>query len=241
VVAAALAWANAVAWAAHPLVTEDTATQGEGNAELEKGFSWSHDGEADVRLFQPQLSWGLSPALDVIVQPAWVSRRTLGGERVSGWGDTRLDAKWRFFGEAPWSLAVRAGVTLPTAQGDLGLPHGTASPHAVLVATYEQVPFALHMNLGVANLPRGTFERSNQGHVSAALMWSANERWVWTLDVDADANPDPARSAWQGTALAGLVYTVQPGLDVDFGYQSTLRHTTLARQWLLGLTYRFAP
>jgi hypothetical protein len=236
-----LALTSSSAWAAHPLVTEDTATQGQGNAELEKGFSWSHDGDGDVRLFQPQLSLGLSPALDVIVQPAWVSRRTLGGDRVSGWGDTNLDAKWRFFGEAPWSLAVRAGVTLPTAQDDLGLPHGTGSPHAVLVATYEQVPFALHINLGVANLPRGSAERRTQGHVSAALMWSANERWVWTLDVDADANPDPARSAWQGTALAGLVYTVQPGLDVDFGYQSTLRHTTLARQWLLGLTYRFAP
>jgi hypothetical protein len=37
------------------------------------------------------------------------------------------------------------------------------------------------------------------------------------------------------------MYTCRPGLDVDFGYRAGLNSAAIARQWLLGITFRGAP
>src|SRR6478752_3328011 len=118
--------------AGHPMLTEDTGTQGTGNAELELGYSWANDAGNSSFLFQPQLSYGATPTLDLIVQPSWYSN-DIGDNRVHGAGDTNLDFKWRFLGHDPYSLAVRAGVTAATSQHDIGLPDGRMSEHVVLV------------------------------------------------------------------------------------------------------------
>ena len=76
VLAAGWLLAACAALAAHPLVTEDAGTQSAGNAELENGFSWTRDGDDRSFAFQPQLSWGLLPALDLIVAPSWLRHRT---------------------------------------------------------------------------------------------------------------------------------------------------------------------
>jgi hypothetical protein len=228
------------AFAAHPLLTEDTATQGVGNAELEHGLSWMRDGDEHVFAFQPQLSIGLQPTLDLLLQPSWVIDRSTGTPATRGFGDTVLDAKWRFYGFAPLSLAVRAGFQLPTSQGGLGLPHGRTSEHALLVATVDAVPWTLHANLGMTRNPALPGLRRNVGHASAAALWSLDERWILTLDAGFDSNPDPARSSWPGVVLGGVIFTVRPGFDIDVGWQTSLRQSASTRQWLLGLTYRFS-
>jgi hypothetical protein len=231
---------STAAFAAHPLQTEDTGTQGQGNIEIEHGLSWSRDDASRVFAYQPQISYGLAPTLDVIVQPSWLDVRG-GGIRTAGWGDTNLDAKWRFFGEAPLSFAVRAGATLPTSERDLGLPHGTVSTHALFVATVDAAPFTIHANLGLSQVPASAGGRTRIAHASAALMWAPNERLTLTVDGGASSNPDPARGSWPATLLAGAIYTLRPGLDVDLGYQSSVAASAPSRQWLMGVTYRFAP
>ena len=240
VMAAGLAIASP-AFAAHPLQSEDTGTQGAGNVELENGLSWSRTAGSKAFTYQPQISYGLSPTFDLIMQPSWLSSRDEGGPTVRGWGDTNLDAKWRFYGEAPLSFAARAGATLATSQRGLGLPHGKVSTHAVLVTTFDAAPFTIHGNLGLTQNPGGTGERARVGRVSAALMWAANEQLTLTGDVGAESNPDPARSSWPGTLLVGAIYTIRPGLDIDIGYQSSVRASASTREWLVGITYRFAP
>jgi len=232
--------ASNAAFAAHPLQTEDTGTQGEGNVELENGLSWSRADGSHVFAYQPQISYGLAPTVDVIVQPSWLDVHG-GGTRTAGWGDTNFDAKWRFFGEAPLSFAVRAGATLATSEEGLGLRHGTVSTHALFVATVDAAPFTVHANLGLSQNPASAGGRTRVGHASAALMWAPNERLTLTVDGGASSNPDPARKSWPATLLAGAIYTVRPGLDVDVGYQSAVAASTPLRQWLMGVTYRFAP
>jgi hypothetical protein len=222
-------------FAAHPLQTEDTGTQGRGNIEIENGLSWTRAGGATLFVYQPQLSYGLTPTCDLIVQPAW-----LRAAESRGWGDTNLDAKARFYGEAPWSLGVRAGATLATSQRSLGLRHGDASAHAVLVASYAAAPVTMHANLGLAVNPASSGGRRVDRRMSAAIMWAASERLTWTVDVGAGSDPDPARSAWPATLLAGVIYTIRPGLDVDLGYQTSSGARPATRQWLTGLTYRFS-
>jgi hypothetical protein len=236
-VLAALGLAGA-AHAAHPLATEDTGTQGAGNVEFENGLSRARSGGTRVVAYQPQLSYGSLPALDVIVQPVWLSSKADGAGTVRGLGDTNVDVKWRFSGAAPLSLGVRAGVMFATSQHGLGLPHGDVSPHALLVATYDAAPYAVHGNVGVTYNPQNSGSREWVGRVSGALMWAGSEQLTLTAEVEAQANADPARKAWQGAWLAGVIYTIRPGLDLDGGFQG-LGGSLRGRTWLVGVTYRF--
>jgi opacity protein-like surface antigen len=229
-----LVCASAPVLAAHPLQTEDTGTQGAGNIEIENGLSRTRSDAGTALVYQPQVSLGLTPTVDLMVQPSWLRQ---GG--VSGPGDTNLDVKWRFFGMAPWSLGVRSGLALATSDNGLGLPHGTLAAHGTLVATYDDAPWTVHANLGFD--PASSGVRPFLPHASVALMWAARDRWIWTLDAGASADPDARRHAWPVTLLGGVIYTLMPSLDVDAGYQLSADAWPQTRQWLLGLTYRFAP
>ena len=92
---AALALATPVANAGHPMLSEDTGTQGRRNAELELGYAWSRQSPTSVFLFQPQLSYGTSSRFDLILQPSWTVVDTPDAGREKGLGDTNLDFKWR--------------------------------------------------------------------------------------------------------------------------------------------------
>lgn len=224
------------------MLSEDTGTQGRGNFELELGYDWSRSQSAREFLFQPQLSYGVSPALDLIVQPSWISTVTsAGGQSAHGAGDTNLDAKLRLYGTAPWSLGIRAGVELSTAQDDLGQPPGTVTPHGILVATLDASPLTVDLNLGYTHAPGGQIHRLNLYHLSAAATFGINERLFWVVDAALDSNPDMGRAHYQGVALLGVILTVHPGLDVDVGYRNRVGAVGPEQQWLLGITFRGAP
>ncbi|WP_454725464.1 MULTISPECIES: transporter [Cupriavidus] len=229
------------AFGAHPLEAEDTSTQGKGNIELENGLSWLRADGATVFTYQPQVSYGLTPTLDLLVQPSWVRGFDPDGARTRGLGDTNIDAKWRFYGSAPWAFGTRLGVTAPTSQHGLGLPHDKVSAHALMLATYDAAPFTFHGNLGLARNPEDGGTRRWEKRVAAAVMWAANEHLILTAEAVAVTDPSPASGAWPVTLLAGVIYTVVPGLDIDIGYQSTMRARVPSHEWRLGFTYRFAP
>jgi hypothetical protein len=240
-----VAWLGVVisrlALAGHPMLTEDTGTQGVGNAELELGYSWA-SGEGDrTFLFQPQLSYGVAPTVDIIVQPSWLSDREPAQSTDRGFGDTAVDAKWRFYGSAPLSLGIRAGFLLPTSESDLGIPHGTVGEHALLVATLDFAPVTVDANLGMTWNPVNAGTRRHLYHASAAAQWAWSERMSLVADFDVDSNPDAARSTKPAVGLVGAIYTLRPGFDIDAGYRAALNSAAIAKQWLLGLTYRWAP
>jgi hypothetical protein len=228
------------AFAGHPMLSEDTGTQGKNNWELELGYAWIRSGADRSFLFQPQLSYGASPTLDLIVQPSWTTVEGTAGSGVRGLGDTNLEAKWRFYGAAPWSIGVRAGLGLPTAQHGLGLPGGNVSPHAILVATVDLTPFAFDANLGLSYVPGDARQRPDQYHFSAAATYTASERLFLVLDAAADSNPDSAPGSCQAVALLGVIYTVRAGLDLDVGYRGRVGAVGPVHQWLLGITFRGA-
>ncbi len=223
------------------MLSEDTGTQGRGNFELELGYDWSQSRTDHGFLFQPQLSYGVLPSFDLIVQPSWLDIESGNGTRARGMGDTNFDAKWRFYGAAPWSLGVRAGVEAPTAQHDLGEPAGRFSPHGILVATFDAAPVSIDLNLGFARSPAESGQRANLYHLSAAMNYAQSERLFYVIDAAMDTNPDPGQASHQGVALLGAIYTVHPGLDVDFGYRNRVGPAGPLRQWLVGITLRGAP
>jgi hypothetical protein len=60
-----------------------------------------------------------------------------------------------------------------------------------------------------------------------------------TLEGAADASAEAGRSNWPATLLLGAIYTLQPGLDLDIGCQSSTRGAAVSRSLLFGLTWRF--
>jgi hypothetical protein len=229
-----------LAWSAHPLHTEDTGTHGVGTFELESGLMRYSGSGQSVTAYSPQVTYGLLPTLDLIVQPSWLRIKDAAGSTLRGVGDTNLDVKWLFDGSAPFSLGVRAGVAVPTGRPGLGLRRGTLGGHATLVLTHERQPFTVHSNIGYSRMPASEDQRSELTHLSSALVWTPNEHLALTLEASADTNPDRVGGRRLTTALAGLIYTLRPGLDVDVGYQCNVPGTPPGRAWLLGLTWRFA-
>ncbi len=222
------------------MLSEDTGTQGTGNTEIELGYAWSRDRGTSIFLFQPQLSYGTSPTIDLIIQPSWTLVDAPETGREKGLGDTNLDFKWRFYGTAPWSLGVRAGLLAPTAHADLGLPRHKVSPHGILVVTGDFNPFTIDFNLGYTRMPEYLAARTDLFHFSTAAQYALNERLFLILDMAVDSSSDARDSMPPAVALAGLIYTVRPGLDLDLGYRSRLNTAAPVRQYLLGITYRGA-
>ena len=241
ITALVLAVAAPASFAAHPLQTEDTGTQGVGNLEIENGLQRTHFDSITQTTYQPQLSLGLATTLDAIVQPAYLWQHA-GAQRESGMGDTNVDAKWRFWGSDPLSLALRAGVMLATNEHGFGLTHGKTSEHALLALTWDRAPTTVHVNVGGIVVPRAAASRARRVMmgVSAAAMQQVDEHLILTVDASFAQSPNPHRAGWPGTVLAGAIWTVRPGLDVDVGWQRTIDDTPTARTWLAGLTYRFA-
>jgi len=232
------------AQAAHPLITEDTATQGRGMFELEIGNAWTRDGLDRSFELGPQLSYGVLPHLDAILRPTWLDQRsTIDGNAVQarGAGDTAAGIKWRFFERDKLSLAVRAAVSAPTGDADRGLGSGRPAYQGLLVGSVDLAPFALHANAGYTRNSAAT-ERRDLYHASAAAVLTIDATWrVLLAELVADTNVDNTRSVWVSVARVGAIYTVKKGFDIDVGYQTRLNHAAPSQVLLVGVTARWEP
>jgi hypothetical protein len=76
--------------------------------------------------------------------------------------------------------------------------------------------------------------------VSAAVMQQVDEHLILTVDSSFAQSPNPHKASWPGTVLAGAIWTVRPGLDLDLGWQRSIDDAPVSSTWLAGLTYRFS-
>lgn len=120
------------------------------------------------------------------------------------------------------------------------LVHGDRSEHALLVGTFDAVPFTIHGNLGVTRLPPDGGQRRWLGVASSAIMGAVDEQLIVTREAAVAADTSRSRNAWSISYLSGVIWTVRPGLDRDAGLQIT-RSDRVSRTLLVGATYRFAP
>lgn len=221
------------AFAAHPLLTEDTGTQGAGRYELELGFAQARNGDTKALEFGPQLSYGALDNLDLIARPTWLYAR--GSGTTQGFGDTGLDFKWRMPSQSQLTFGVRAGVNLPTGDDDKGLGNGKASPHATLIATYAAAVWLLSLNADyVYDALVG--DRRNLWGASAAAVYSANAVWKFSAELGSATNPVMSQTSWLTVARFGAIATVAEGLALDAGYQIRLTRAAPVQVILAGAT-----
>jgi hypothetical protein len=90
------------ALAYHPLVTDDTGTEGQGNVLLELNNEHRIDGEF---IFEPILNIGIIDSLDLVI-----STNITNLESAT---DPSLEFKWRFFEEDIFSFAIKPIISIP--------------------------------------------------------------------------------------------------------------------------------
>lgn len=230
-----------MAKAAHPLLTEDTGTQGSGNYQLEITYDTSGDRKAGTkaRSINSVLTLGLTDDLDAIITlPHERLRTSADGAQTatSGFADLEIAAKWRFYEQGALSFALRPGVGLPTE----GLSTGQITPSLFAVSTYTTDAWAFHLHVGYARKLRAVpDERSHIYHASVAAEYRVSDRLRLVSDLSIERNPVRAAHPNVGSMVMGLVVSLMPNLDFDFGYRKGLTEPADDFAWLTGFALRF--
>lgn len=242
-------------FAAHPLVTDDTGTQGKGRYELELGSEFSRDRETidgvaiktTAGSIAPVLAIGATDDLDIEIGLAYArTKETADGAttRASGKSDSLIGLKWRFFDEQGLSFALKPGIILPTGDENKGLGAGKTSYVVDLLATKEMAPWAFHFNLGYthnnyklqADLDSN---RKNIPRISAAAWVDVTGSAKLFGDIGVERNADKASRVAPGFFMTGIIYSVSKDLDLDLGIKFSLNKPEPDRSVLAGVTWRF--
>ena len=241
------------AFAAHPLFTDDTLTQGKGKSQIEANYHYYHDNDGGVKtqISQPQaqVTYGILNPLDAIVTvPYQFVSQTQGGDTTTnnGLGDVALALKWRFYGEKEKGLqfAIKPSVTFPTGDEKKGLGFGREAYGITLISTFEREEWYVSANLGYLyndyglQSDRDAFRRD---------IWSASLSGqyeifedVWLVgEAGVASNPDVTSDTPPAYILGGIIYEITKNVDLDIGYKYGLNKPMVDYSILSGITIRF--
>jgi len=243
---------STAAFAGHPLVTDDTGTQGKEKGQVEIGLSFYHDknkldkvttditegGETSFAV-----AVGLTEKLDIVlgIPYLWYTQDQNDTRiaRESGMGDITFDAKWRFFEKDGWSLAVKPGITFPSGSEDKGLGAGRTAYRMFLVGTKELEPLTIHVNAGYILNENSADEHKDIWHASAAAEVEVIKDLKLLANIGRERNPDKASENHPAFALAGISYNVSKKTTLDAGVKYGLTATETDWTILTGLTFHF--
>lgn len=227
-------------YAAHPLITDDTGTQGAGRFQLEVNTEHSNDNGSTGTALSATLSAGILEHLDVVLGFPYVFLREKGEtgrwNRENGVSDLFLAVKWRFYEHEGLAFALKPGVTLATGDEDKGLGDGRPTYSLFLVGTKELDPLSVHLNLGyIVNRK----ELRDIWHYSLAGEYAAADRFKIVANLGGETNPDRESGVHPLFALGGMIYRVTEGFDIDFGVKTGLNKAEADYTLLAGIALRF--
>ncbi|MFZ3103574.1 MAG: transporter [Smithella sp.] len=237
-------------WAAHPLITDDTGTQGKGKFQLELNgqYDWDEEDEdATVKSTGGQasatVSCGVAENVDLVFSMPYVWGKAEVNEITEydekGIGDAVLEVKMRLFERNGFSMALKPGISVPTGDDEKGLGAGQMGGHLFLIASEELGSWAFHGNLGYIRNENKIDERKDIRHASIAATWEVIKNLKLAANVgverntDDDANNDPA------FLIGGIIYSINEKIDVDLGAKSGLTEPETDFTLLTGVTFRF--
>jgi hypothetical protein len=233
--------------ASHPLITDDTGTQGKGRFQLEINGEYVNDSDKGIKTRTTQLSstltCGISGPLDIVFSVPYqhLKIEDPGGAetRTSGVSDASLEMKWRFYEKGGLSFALKPGITFPTGDDKKGLGAGKAAYHLFLIGSKEISPWAFHLNVGYMRNENNNEERENLLHASLATAVEIRKdlKIVGNIGVESDA--DRASHNHPAFILGGLIYSLSENLELDCGIKGGLTKPETDYAVLAGITYRF--
>lgn len=249
-----LAWFAVPASAFHPLVTDDTGTQGSGGNQLEFSFNEDRASAAGnigrLRTLPIVYTRGLTETLDVFggVSYARIRSSTAAGD-VSGGGNPSFGAKWRFYENErnKTGFAIKPEVLFPASadRESAGLGTGKTSGKLTLILTQE-VPFgAIHVNAGVArDRYVNTFRNADTTTTRASIapVWNLSDQWTLALDLGTESARAGGATVRSNFVELGAIYSLRKHLDFALGilrWSDNENHRTTKHTATAGITWRF--
>ena len=239
------------AFGGHPLITDDTGTQGKGKTQIELTGQYDHDDEKGVKSenweAKAALSYGLFDSLDLVLETpySWTSTKDSEGTiQNDGPADLSFSMKWRFFEHEGLSFALKPSVTLPTGDEDKGLGNGRSSYGITTIATYAKDPWAFHFNLGVTH---NDYKLPADEDANRRDIWSASfatelqvaKRVRLVANVGMERNSDVESDTHPAFALGGVIYSLTENIDIDAGVKWGINGPEPDISFLAGLAFRF--
>ena len=235
-----------VCYAAHPLVIDDTGTQGKGKFQFEINSEYGHDEEGGVteKAFEVSavLSYGIIDNLDIVFAVPYQHIK-LEDSGISfsegGLSDISLEIKWRFYENNGLSLALKPGITFPTGDEEKGLGIGKATYGVFFIGTKTMEPWAFHLNIGYSRNENNADEREDIWHASAAVEYEAAKDLKVVANIGTETNPDRSSSTNPAFILGGIIYAVSENISIDFGLKAGLNSAETDYALLAGIAMRF--
>ncbi len=243
---------SGAAFAAHPLITDDTGTQGKGKLQFEFIGEYGHDrngGETIKSLELPAVpffSYGITDTIDLVLGLPYqrIETETNGtAANMSGISDASLELKWRFYEKDGVSFAAKPGMSFPTGNEEKGLGNGKISYSVDLIITRELKPWALHFNVGYVrneyqHLADEDADRTHIWRISLASQIAVENDLSLVANIGAERNADRTSSTHPAFILGGLIYSVSENLDIDLGVKAGMNKTETDHSVLAGITWR---
>jgi hypothetical protein len=238
-------------YAAHPLITDDTGTQGKGKVQIEINSVFSRDKEKESGVTIKErggelatiISYGITDNADIVlgIPYQWfrIKENDLTVEKEDGLSDISLELKWRFFEKDRLSLALKPGITLPTGYEDKGLGIGRVTYSLFFITTKEIEPWAFHINLGYIRNENKVDERKDLWHISLASELEVTKDLKAVANIGIERNPEKTSNTHPAFILGGLIYSLIENIDIDFGIKGGLNKPEKDLTFLVGISLRF--
>jgi len=242
---------HTVVWGAHPLITDDTGTQGKGRFQVEVSGQYDSDREtvngASLESTGSQvattLSYGMIENADLVLSLPyqWGKVRqdgvTLYDEQ--GISDTTLEVKWRFYEKDGLSLALKPGVRIPTGNDEKGLGAGRTGVHAFIIGSKEVAPWAFHVNAGYIGNENKADEEKNIWHASFAATYEVIKNLKVVGNIGIERNRDKTADKDPAFLLGGVIYSISENVDIDLGVKYGLMSPETDWSVMAGAAFKF--
>jgi len=238
-------------WAAHPLITDDTGTQGKGKFQLELNgqYDWDKQDSEGVSVKTEGgqaaaiLSYGVAENVDLVLSLPYlwgkVKEEDVTVYDEKGIGDAVFEVKWRLFEKDGFSLALKPGISIPTGNDEKGLGAGLLGGHIFLIGSKELGSWAFHANLGYIRNENKADERKDIWHASVAATWEVVKNLKLAANIGIERNPDDDANNDPAFLIGGVIYSVTENFDLDCGVKYGLNSSETDLSLMAGITYRF--
>lgn len=245
-----------VSHAAHPLITDDTGTQGKGKFQLEANSEFNYDKERQYSEdagdwitvkeaggeVATVLSYGMADNIDIVLGLPYQWKKTREDDNVTsdedGVSDISFEVKWRFYENKGLGFALKPGITLPTGDDEKGLGAGRVTYSMFFITTKEIELWAFHLNLGYIKNENKVDERRDIWHASLAGEAEIVKNLKTVANIGMEKNTDKASSTDPAFILGGVIYSINENFDIDFGIKAGLNNPEFDSSILAGITLR---
>ena len=186
-------------YAAIPLITDDTGTQGKGKFQLELAGEYGHDKEESVTNknsdFSAALTYGGTESLDIVLSmpyQIWHTEETGCKTKGDGISDIAFETKWRFYDNEGVSFALKPGFTISTGDDEKDLGSGKMTYYLYLISSYKMETRAFHVNLAYIRNENKGDDRKDIWHASFASTFDVMKNVKLAGDVGIESNPESA-------------------------------------------------